>query len=75
MGKHIKPEGWHNWRNPDNEQTARYAEFGSSGPGACPERRVSWSRQLTEEAAKRLTVPAILGGEDGWRPLAEAPHH
>lgn len=24
MGKHIRPEGWHNWGNPKNEQTARY---------------------------------------------------
>ena len=24
LGKHIRPEGWHNWGNPQNEQTARY---------------------------------------------------
>ncbi len=37
MGKHIRPEGWHNWGNSENEKTARYAEFGSTwgeGPTA-----------------------------------------
>ena len=23
LGKHIRPEGWHNWGNPQNEQTDR----------------------------------------------------
>ena len=34
MGSHIRPEGWHNWRDPANERTARYGEYGSTGPGA-----------------------------------------
>lgn len=65
MDKHIIPEGWNNWRNPANEATARYAEYKSSGPGAQPEQRVKWARQLTEEEAAAYTLHRILGE---WRP-------
>jgi pectin methylesterase-like acyl-CoA thioesterase len=68
MGEHTRPEGWNNWRKPDNEKTARYAEFNSRGPGASPARRVAWSRQLSGTERQQLTVAAILGGADGWRP-------
>ena len=68
MGDHIKPAGWNNWRNPTNELTARFAEFNSTGPGANPEARVKWARQLTSDEAGRLTVENILRGSDGWKP-------
>jgi pectinesterase len=68
MGAHIRPEGWDNWRNPENEKTARYAEYQSSGPGANPGKRVAWSRQLDEAQARALTVEDVLGGSDHWRP-------
>lgn len=63
MGKHIRPEGWHNWRNPENEATARYAEYASEGEGANPESRVSWSLQLTPESALSYVPETVLGGE------------
>jgi pectinesterase len=68
MGDHIKPEGWDNWGKPENEKTARYAEFHSTGPGAHRERRVAWSRQLSAEEARRITVDTVLAGPDGWKP-------
>ena len=71
MGDHILPAGWSNWRNPTNELTARFAEHRSSGPGANPEQRVKWSKQLTAEEAKKLTVENILAGSDGWHPVME----
>lgn len=67
MGPHIKPEGWDNWRNPDNERTARYGEFGSSGPGAAGE-RAAWARKLNAAEAAELTVRSVLAGPDGWAP-------
>src|SRR5437763_1654856 len=54
MGTHIRPEGWDNWRNPENEKTARYAEYNSSGPGASPGTRVAWSKQLSAAQARAL---------------------
>jgi pectinesterase len=71
MGDHIKAEGWHNWSKPENEQTARYSEYNSSGPGAQPDKRVLWSRQLTKEEAEKVTIKAVLGGPDGWNPDTE----
>lgn len=73
MGGHIKPEGWNNWRNPTNELTARYAEYHSTGPGANPEKRVKWAKQLTEDEAQKITVESILGGNDHWNPAAQLP--
>jgi pectinesterase len=55
LDKGIKPAGWDNWRDPNREKTAFYAEYKSSGPGANPAGRVKWSHQLTDvEAAKFL---------------------
>jgi pectinesterase len=69
MGGHIRPEGWHNWNNPDNEKTARYAEYRSSGPGANPGARIPWSRQLTRSEAKRYTIERVFARHDGWNPV------
>ena len=44
MDGHITPAGWDNWRNPDNEKTARYIESGRRGAGSDTARRVSWAR-------------------------------
>lgn len=82
MGKHIRPEGWHNWNKPEAEATAFYAEFGSTGEGAHPNERVSWSKQLTEEEVSKFTLENVLSGSDGWIPgknlenkLWPSPHH
>jgi pectinesterase len=71
MGDHIKPEGWNNWRNSTNELTARYAEYNSTGPGANPDNRFKWTRQLTKEEAVKITVESVLGGSDGWNPASQ----
>lgn len=73
MGSHIHAEGWSIWKGTERHQTARYAEYGSTGPGAVPAARVRWLRQLGEEEAKSLTVRAVLGGRDGWDPAAAKP--
>jgi pectinesterase len=71
LGDHIKPAGWNNWRNPTNELTARFAEYQSTGPGAKPDERVKWARQLTDDEAKDYTVEKVLGGTDNWKPDAD----
>jgi pectinesterase len=68
LGAHIKPEGWNNWRNPTNELTARYAEYNSTGPGANPDKRFKWAKQLTKEEADHITLDSVLGGNDHWNP-------
>jgi pectinesterase len=67
----IAPAGWDNWRNPENEKTARFAEYRSTGPGASSEKRVPWSKQLTEEEAANYTVEKVLKGADGWNPTTK----
>lgn len=70
MGGHICPAGWDNWRNPENEKTARYAEYGSRGVGAVMNGRAKWAKQLTKkEAAKYDDKKYIFEMCSGWEPL------
>jgi pectinesterase len=68
MGDHITPEGWDNWGNAKNEQTARYYEYNSSGPGARPAARAKWAKQLTNEEANVFIAEKVLSGNDQWNP-------
>ncbi len=70
MSDIVRPEGWHNWKRPHREKTARYGEYNSTGPGANPDARVEWSRQLTAEQAEKITIQTVLSGDDGWNPIA-----
>jgi pectinesterase len=54
LGEHIRPQGWDNWRNPENEKTAWFAEYHSTGPGANAGSRVGWSKQLTAREAEEF---------------------
>jgi pectinesterase len=68
LGSHILSAGWHNWSKPEAEKTAFYAEYRSTGAGANPAERVSWSRQLTNEEVKKYSIDKILAGSDQWLP-------
>lgn len=72
MDAHIKPVGWNNWGRTSNEATARYSEYHSTGPGGAADKRASWSHQLSEAQASQITVQSVLGGKDGWDPVAVA---
>lgn len=66
IGSHIKPEGWSNWNNTENYKTTRYAEYKNYGPSSDPTKRVSWSRQLTDEEAKAYDLKKY---RESWYPL------
>jgi pectinesterase len=66
MGAQIAPIGWDNWRNPENEKTAFFAEYESTGPGANIKDRAAWSYQLTSKELKTYTIANILSGKDDW---------
>jgi pectinesterase len=72
MGAHILPEGWNPWKGdlmfPDKEKTTYYAEYGSTGVGANPAKRASWSHQLTTKELKKYTLKNIFGGTNAWVP-------
>lgn len=69
MGKHIRPEGWHNWGNSENEKTARYAEYESTGEGAVNVNRVNWAKSLTKkEVAKYDDAGYLFNVCNTWIP-------
>jgi pectinesterase len=65
LGKHIRPEGWHNWSKPEAEKTCFYAEYQNKGEGAKTSQRVKWSFQLKKSEFKKFTRENILG-KDKW---------
>jgi len=67
IGPHIKAEGWSNWNNTENDKTARYAEYKNYGPAADTTKRISWSKQLTDEEVKNYTIKDVFGD---WKPLS-----
>jgi pectinesterase len=68
MSTHILPEGWENWKDPENEKTVYYAEYNSKGPGANASARVRWSKQLTSKEVKIYTLENIFKGSSAWNP-------
>nr|WP_315251499.1 pectate lyase [uncultured Flavobacterium sp.] len=63
MGKHILPEGWHNWSKPEAEISSFYAEYNCTGEGSQPKTRVAWSHQLKSSEAKKYTIENILDSD------------
>ncbi len=74
MGAHIEPAGWREWHPGEthNLDTAFYAEYKSTGPGANPAARDPHSHQLTAAQAKQFETKIFLAGRDGWDPTREA---
>lgn len=68
MANAVVPEGWHNWDRPEREKTARFSEFGCTGPGGDMGKRAKWARRLTAQEAAAITSASVLGGVDHWNP-------
>ncbi|HLR37576.1 MAG TPA: pectinesterase family protein, partial [Chitinophagaceae bacterium] len=69
MGNFIRPEGWDNWGNSENEKTVYYAEYHSKGAGANPSKRAKWTHQLTNQQAEKYTKGNIFKGmTKSWNP-------
>jgi len=74
MSAVVRPEGWNDWGKVEKETTARYAEYKSVGPGADPERRVKWAKELTDSEAAEFAVKNVLNGNDGWNPREQGSY-
>lgn len=61
LGGHIRPEGWNDWQREITHETAFFAEYNNTGPGADISRRVSWAHVLSDEEAEEYTVKKIIG--------------
>lgn len=68
IGPHVRPEGWSVWNKTDNHLTAQYFEYGNYGPGAAVDKRLPWTKRLSDEEAKRFALRNVLGE---WRPLMD----
>ena len=71
LGKHIRPEGWHNWGNESNEKTARYLEYNKRGEGSNTSKRCAWSKQLTKKEAAKITLDEVFTQSTSWIPALE----
>lgn len=67
LPKQIHPEGWHHWQK-EREKTARYLEYNNHGEGAATDKRADWSRQLTKQEAKKITLNEVFSVNDKWDP-------
>ncbi|MGA7832230.1 MAG: pectinesterase family protein [Terracidiphilus sp.] len=71
MGSHIDPTGWREWHPGETHSldTAFYAEYNSTGPGAFHDQRDPHTHFLTAEQAKQYDPAVFLRGTDDWNPL------
>jgi polygalacturonase len=71
MGDQIAPEGWREWHPGETHalESAYYAEYGSTGPGAHPADREPRSHQLSAADAAGFAPVKFL---DGWDPAADS---
>ncbi|MGC4016963.1 MAG: pectinesterase family protein [Luteolibacter sp.] len=63
MERGISAAGWDNWRNPENEKTARYVEYRNTGEGSVIGQRAAWTRQLDDKQAGDYAMKKVLGWE------------
>jgi pectin methylesterase-like acyl-CoA thioesterase len=70
MGGHIEPAGWREWHPGETTyiETAFYAEYNSSGPGAHAAARDPHTHHLTAAEAASYQTNRYLSGPDNWRP-------
>lgn len=66
----VLAAAWDNWRNAENEKTARFYECKNTGPGSWRTGRASWARNLPGRKAKCYTPKKVLAGCDKWDPTA-----
>ena len=65
----IHPNGWDNWRNPENEKTVRYSEFNNTGEGAATNERVKWIKLLSRKDASKIAMEEVFRRNDSWNPI------
>ena len=65
----LNPAGWTEWARfgKPSLPLAYYAEYNSTGPGASPKTRETYSHQLTAAEAAAWDPKKFLAGWDGWR--------
>jgi polygalacturonase len=69
MGSHILPAGWREWHPAETHsiETAYYAEYNSTGPGAHAGERDPHTKLLNADEAAQFETKTFF---DGWGPAA-----
>lgn len=72
MDDQIDAAGWREWHPGETHSlnTAFYAEYNSTGPGAHPGERDPHTKLLTREEASKFEPALYLRGADQWNPIA-----
>jgi pectinesterase len=65
LGAHINPIGWGGMHSLPVDATARFGEFGTTGPGADTSKRDPKMKPMTEADAAKFTIKNIFGS---WTP-------
>lgn len=60
LDDHIIDAGFHDWNKPESHETAFFAEYNSTGPGANPSGRADFIKQLSAEEAAEYTVEKMF---------------
>ena len=70
LDEKVDPAGWSEWHAEETRrlESAFYAEYKSTGPGANAAHREPYSRQLSATEAARYRAREFLAGADGWNP-------
>ena len=73
MDAPVIPAGWTEWVRfgKPSLPTAYYAEYDSSGPGANPQARETYSHQLTAAEAEKWAPRIVLARSDNWQSWRE----
>ena len=65
LGPHIAPAGFDDWQKPLARETACFAEYGCTGPGASGP-RAPFARRLDPAQAAALTYERFWASRGGW---------
>lgn len=57
----VIDEGFNDWNKEEAHETVIFAEYNCSGPGYRPDKRVSYSSQLTREESLKYSKENVLG--------------
>ncbi|XP_059636155.1 pectinesterase-like [Cornus florida] len=69
LGDLIHPRGWFKWDKYSTLDTVEYIECMNFGPGSDTRRRVKWpgfTKNCSEDIARKFTVGEFLHGRDDW---------
>ena len=59
LSDEVCADGWDNWRDPENEKTARFGEHGSTGPGSAAKRAFGSVDSIAEADAQRAMLARL----------------